>query len=187
LRASNAGFWPRLRAGTLDWLVCGSLVFVLALAVGVVSSDGGDSTIGVVVLAVLASAPIVTYFAYFWARGGATPGMRVVGLRVMGEDGGMVGVPRALLRAVVALADAAAVLAILVTGFSDRPEGGYSDGAVVVLVLALAFAAVSLLGHLWLLVGRRQTWHDRLFGLLVVPAEATATEPAVSATPPPPD
>jgi uncharacterized RDD family membrane protein YckC len=187
LRASNAGFWPRLTAGTLDWLVCGSLVFVLALAVGVVSPDGDDSTIGVVVLAVLASAPIVTYFAYFWARCGATPGMRAVGVRVTGEDGGVVGATRALLRAVVALADAAAVLVMLVTGFSDRPESGYSAGAVVVFVVAVAFAAVSLLGHLWLFLDKRQTWHDMLFGLLVVPAQATAPESAVSATPPPLD
>jgi hypothetical protein len=74
LSGRSAGFWPRLRAGTLDWLVCGSLSFVVALVVGLIYGDSDDSTSGVVVLAVLASAPIVTYFAYFWARAARRPG-----------------------------------------------------------------------------------------------------------------
>jgi uncharacterized RDD family membrane protein YckC len=180
----SADFGPRLGAGTLDWVVCGSLSVVVALVAGVISGDGDDSTLGVVVLAVLASAPIVTYFAYFWARGGATPGMRAVGIRVVGEAGGPVGVTRALLRAVLALADAASVFVILLTGFSDRPDGGYSAGTAAVFVVAVAFAVVSLAGHLWLLVDKRRTWHDRLVGLVVVPAEATAAEPVASTTPP---
>jgi uncharacterized RDD family membrane protein YckC len=179
----SADFGPRLGAGTLDWVICGSLSFVAALVVGVISGDGADSTFGVVALAVLASAPIVTYFAYFWARGGATPGMRAVGIRVAGEGGRPVGVARALLRAVVALADAASVFVILVTGFSDRPDGGYSAGAVAVFVVAVGFAAVSLLGHLWLLVDKRQTWHDKIFELAVTRAEATVAEPATSRHP----
>jgi uncharacterized RDD family membrane protein YckC len=92
-------------------------------------------------------------------------------------------VARALLRAVVALADAASFFVILVTGFSDRPEGGYSAGTVAVFIVAVAFAAVSLLGHLWLLVDKRQTWHDKIFELTVTRAEAAVAEPATSRHP----
>jgi uncharacterized RDD family membrane protein YckC len=180
LPGRSATFGARLGAGAIDWLICGALSYLVTILVALISGGDRDSTVGVVAFAILVSAPIVAYFAFFWARGGATPGMRAVGLRTVDEQGRPLGVARALLRAVAALASAASVLVILVTAFSDEPDGGYSAGAVVVLVAALAFAALSLLGHLWLLVDRRQTWHDRVFGLAVVPAEALAAEPASS-------
>ena len=38
------------------------------------------------------------YFAGFWSSTGQTPGMRLLGLRVAGTDGGPISLPRALLR-----------------------------------------------------------------------------------------
>jgi uncharacterized RDD family membrane protein YckC len=171
LPGPSATFGARLGAGALDWLLSGAASYLVVIVLGTLSGDDGDSTLGVVVLAALASVPIVAYFAFFWARGGATPGMRTVGLRVLDEEGEPIPARRALLRAVAALASAASAVAILVTAFSDRPDGGYSAGTVAVFGAALAVAVLSLSGHLWLLVDRRQTWHDRVFRLVVV-AEA---------------
>jgi uncharacterized RDD family membrane protein YckC len=183
----SAGFARRLGAGTLDWALCVLLASVIALFVGGGLSVGGeeDTTLGSVVLGLLGSAVVVAYFAGFWARGGASPGMRALGIRLVDAEGRPPGAVQALLRAIAALASAASAFVILVTAFSDRPGGGYSTGVLAVFVAALAVAALSLLGHLWLLADKRQTWHDRLFGLLVVSAEATAAEPAASTTPPP--
>jgi uncharacterized RDD family membrane protein YckC len=182
----SASFSARLRGGAVDWAICGALAYVIVLVVALLSGDGGDSTIGVVAYASFASAVIVGYFAYFWASRGATPGMRAAGVRVVGEDGGRLGVARAVLRAAAALVSGVSALVVLVTLFSDRPERGYSTATIVLFVAALTLGTTSLLGHLWLLRDRR-TWHDKLFGLVVVPAETTtAAAQTSSATPPPP-
>jgi uncharacterized RDD family membrane protein YckC len=185
LPGRSAGrFGPRLAAGVLDWAICGALSYVIVLFVGALSG-GGDSTIGAVAVASLASLVIVGYFAYFWVRRGATPGMRAARVRVVGEDGERLGVGRAVLRAAAALVSAASAFVVLVTFFSDRPEGGYSSATIVLVITALTLGTISLLGHLWLLRDRR-TWHDMLFGLVVLPVEPTAGTPAASASLPPP-
>jgi uncharacterized RDD family membrane protein YckC len=166
-----ASFERRLAAGSLDWLICWTLYIVIGLGAAAITGSDGDTTLGLAVFIGLTSAPVVAYFAYFWARSGATPGMRAVGIRIETEAGSQPTSRRALIRALAALASAASVFVILYTAFSDRPEGGYSAATLAVFVVALVLAALSLLGHLWLLVDRRQTWHDRVFRLVVV-AEA---------------
>jgi uncharacterized RDD family membrane protein YckC len=74
---------------------------------------------------------------------------------------------RALLRALVAVLTFAACWLPLVVAFSDAPEDPTQAGAMI--AVALAFAALALIGHLWALFDpRRQSLQDRLFGLAVV-------------------
>jgi uncharacterized RDD family membrane protein YckC len=169
---SAASFGRRLAAGTLDWVICWVLFTVIGLLTSAIVGADDDATSGLVAFIALASAPVVAYFAYFWAQTGATPGMRAVGIHLESEAGSQPTPRQALLRALAALVSAASVFVILNTAFSDRPEGGYSTATLAVFVVALALAAVSLLGHLWLLVDGRRTWQDKLFRLVVVTGPA---------------
>jgi uncharacterized RDD family membrane protein YckC len=113
-----AGHGARLGAYVLDAILVGIVLTVLVTILmiplfgslnGVVITDGeitgGDAGAvagafglligGSVVIGVLA----MLYFPFFWARGGATPGMKVTGIRVVSDrDGSRVGWGVALLR-----------------------------------------------------------------------------------------
>ncbi|MGZ3587420.1 MAG: RDD family protein, partial [Candidatus Limnocylindrales bacterium] len=92
-------------------------------------------TIGASVLIVAALIAFLAYFPYFWTHG-ATPGQRLLGLRVVDAES------------------------------MEKISGG---AAVVRLVgLWLSFLIVYL-GVLWVLIdGRKQGWHDKLAGTLVL-------------------
>jgi uncharacterized RDD family membrane protein YckC len=69
---------------------------------------------GAKVLAGVAWAVVVgAWFVVFWTTAGQTPGMRLLGLRVVGPDGGPPGVGRALVR----LAGLAAAIVPAFAGF----------------------------------------------------------------------
>ena len=115
-----AGHGARLGAYILDAILVGLVTSVLLLVVmlpligalaGAVGSDGevdsgdfgalgasaGFFIVGVVVIGVFS----LLYFPFFWARGGATPGMKVAGIRVVNDrDGSRIGWGAALLRLV---------------------------------------------------------------------------------------
>jgi uncharacterized RDD family membrane protein YckC len=181
LPGPSATFGARLGAGAIDWTICAALYFASAIAVAAISGGEGDSTWGTAAFVALGSIAVVAYFTAFWVRSEATPGMRALGLRLEGDGRSPVGPFRLLLRAAAALVSGASVLVILVTAFSDSPDGGYSSGALSLLVAAAVVAGLSLVGHLWLLVDGRQTVQDRLFRLAVVPVEARdATSPSAA-------
>lgn len=115
-----AGHAARIGAYVLDAILVGIVTTVLLLVVmiplfgtliGVAGSDGeidsgelgavgasvGFFILGVVVIGVFS----LLYFPFFWARGGATPGMKVAGIRVVNDrDGSRIGWGPALLRLV---------------------------------------------------------------------------------------
>ena len=85
-----AGFWIRFVAYLID-----AVVFTLAIIVAAISLI---ILIGFILLPLVA----LGYFPYFWWKGGSTPGMKVVGLRVVrGIDGGPVSGGSACVRALV--------------------------------------------------------------------------------------
>jgi uncharacterized RDD family membrane protein YckC len=187
LPGPSATFAARLGAGAIDWAICAAFYFAGAAIVAAIFGGEGDSTWGTAAFVAFGSVAVVAYCTAFWARSGATPGMRALGLQLEGDGRSPVGPLRLLLRAAAALVSGASVLVILVTVFSDSPDGGYSSGALSLLVAAAVVATLSLAGHLWLLIDGRQTLQDRLFGLVVVPVEARdATSPS-AATPARPD
>jgi uncharacterized RDD family membrane protein YckC len=78
---------------------------------------------------------LIAYFVFFWASAGSTPGMALMGLRVLGPGGGPVGGWRAVVR----LAGLVISIALLFLGFvpalvSDRRRAlpDYLAGTVVV-------------------------------------------------------
>jgi membrane protease YdiL (CAAX protease family) len=74
---------------------------------------------------------------------------------------------RAFLRALVAVLTFVACWLPLVVAFSDAPES--NSRAAAIAAVAIAFAALALIGHLWALRDpHRQSLQDRLFGLAVV-------------------
>jgi uncharacterized RDD family membrane protein YckC len=115
-----AGHGARLGAYILDGILVGIVTSVLLLVVmipligalaGAVGSDGevdsGDlgalgASAGFFILgAVVIGVFTLLYFPFFWARGGATPGMKVAGIRVVNDrDGSRIGWGAALLRLV---------------------------------------------------------------------------------------
>jgi uncharacterized RDD family membrane protein YckC len=106
---SAASFARRLGGGLLDLLAVGAGVGVLLAPVILYwrARDLGPTPADVpfvpIVLS-LALAPVAIalgafYFLYYWGVRGATPGKRLVGLEIEGEDGtSPIGIPRAALR-----------------------------------------------------------------------------------------
>jgi uncharacterized RDD family membrane protein YckC len=115
-----AGHGARLGAYILDAILVGLVATVLLLIVmvplfgalvgaagpdgeidsgdlGAVGASAGFFVLGVLVISVFS----LLYFPFFWARGGATPGMKVAGIRVVNDrDGSRIGWGAALLRLV---------------------------------------------------------------------------------------
>jgi len=113
-----AGHGARLGAYILDAILVGAVITLLLIVMTVIffgslewsiDANGdvifGDSgaavaAIGLFTLgAVVVSLISLLYFPFFWARGGATPGMRVAGIRVVSDrDGSRIGWGTAILR-----------------------------------------------------------------------------------------
>jgi uncharacterized RDD family membrane protein YckC len=101
--APNGGLVSRGIAFAID-LVLVSVIFVIGSAlVGLASSAVGGfhpEWLAVALAGVSAVLLEIVYFAGFWSLAGQTPGMRLLGLRVLGPSGAQLGFGRALLRLV---------------------------------------------------------------------------------------
>jgi uncharacterized RDD family membrane protein YckC len=104
--AELGGFGPRAAAALVD-LILVSAVQALAVAPAVFHwrgrAPGADLAFTGVLLAVGGAAVAgifgIAYYVYYWGMQGATPGKRLLGLVVQGEDGsGPVGATRAAVR-----------------------------------------------------------------------------------------
>jgi uncharacterized RDD family membrane protein YckC len=133
----EAGFATRGFALALDAALVNLLFLAGAALVALVASlAGGIPTWVEAILSGAGLAVAVTaYFVFFWSVSGATPGMALVQLRVVGAGGAPIGPGRALLR----LAGLVLSIVILFLGFlpalvSDRRRAlqDYLAGTVVV-------------------------------------------------------
>jgi uncharacterized RDD family membrane protein YckC len=106
LQGNYSGVVSRLLAYGLDLVISSSLFtlavaavdFVVSIVVGhVVHWTRSDS----VVVSVLYAVWLFLYFAYSWATTGRTPGMVVMGIRVVRADGGHAETWRAVVRTLV--------------------------------------------------------------------------------------
>jgi uncharacterized RDD family membrane protein YckC len=80
--------------GSLEWSIDANGDFVVG-DTGAAVAAIGLFTLGAVVVSLIS----LLYFPFFWARGGATPGMRVAGIRVVSDrDGSRIGWGTAILR-----------------------------------------------------------------------------------------
>jgi len=98
-----AGVATRAVALAIDVAVAQVIVFaggaILAL-VGSLVADVRLDTLGKLLAAVAWIAVVGTYFVLFWSTAGQTPGMRLMGLRVMTRRGGHPGVARSVVRVI---------------------------------------------------------------------------------------
>jgi uncharacterized RDD family membrane protein YckC len=100
----------RLVAYIVDGLIIGAMIVVamliwalIAFAAGAARTDSLDSAAWATLVVVLVVVTVIGlgYFPWFWARSGATPGMKMLGLRVVRDaDGGPISGGQAILRLV---------------------------------------------------------------------------------------
>lgn len=167
-----AGLARRLAAYAVDaallfvvvgLLLGGALGLVLYLTVGFEWARSGPLVWAYVFATV--SVPFWLYYTLF--EGGArqaTPGMRLLGLRVSGLEGGRVGFGRALLRTVVKLVpfEVNHAVMFLPTPLLNETEPDFRYGFILVGALMTAYLACVVLTR------RRQSVHDLAAGTLVV-------------------
>jgi uncharacterized RDD family membrane protein YckC len=111
-----AGVGTRGLALTVDALLV-NLVFLVGTAmialIGSLFGDLGPTWLGAALAAAGWLVLVVCYFVGFWTGAGQTPGMRLLGLRLLGPDGAPPGVGRSALR----LVGLGVAIAILFLGF----------------------------------------------------------------------
>ena len=116
VRVPYAGLATRGVALAIDAALAQTIVFALGAALALIASLVGDVEMGTVakVLAGATWAAIVGgWFVLFWTTAGQTPGMRLLGLRVVGPDG----LPPSPARALVRLAGLAVAIIPAFAGF----------------------------------------------------------------------
>ena len=87
-----AGFWIRVAAYLVDGLIIGVAMMVITLPMGLLTGilarhSSGLAAVLMVLTWLVASAAGIGYVLYFWALHGATPGKKILGLRILREDG----------------------------------------------------------------------------------------------------
>jgi hypothetical protein len=177
-----ASLGRRLGASTIDWVLCGAVLFVVAAFVAfpmeaAARDDFGNVSNGVlwkVARGVLA-VPVLLYFGFF-LRTGHTLGMRALDFYVrVARTGRAPGLARSTARACLAAVFAAAayVAWFHLSTEPPAPEDPYKpyywEPAHVTAVTAEWITVVAVLGKLWSWVdrSRRSLW-DHLFGVVFV-------------------
>jgi uncharacterized RDD family membrane protein YckC len=136
-----AGLATRAVGLAVDVALAQIIVFgggaVLALVASLVGGEQEFGTIERFLAAIAWAAVVGFYFILFWSTTGQTPGMRLMGLRVLDPGGGHPGIPRSFVR----LIGLALCIIPLFAGFlpvlvDDRRRGCHDmlAGTVVVYV-----------------------------------------------------
>jgi uncharacterized RDD family membrane protein YckC len=102
-RVPYGGIATRAAALALDAALAQLIVLTGAAVLALVGSLVGDirlETPGRVLAGVAWALLVAGYFVFFWTTAGRTPGMRLLGLRVVGPDGGHPGAARSVVRVV---------------------------------------------------------------------------------------
>jgi uncharacterized RDD family membrane protein YckC len=100
-RVPYAGVATRAVALAVDVAVAHVIVFVGGAIIALVGSLVGDvrlDTLGRLLAAVAWVAVVGAYFVLFWSTAGQTPGMRLMGLRVMTDTGAHPSASRSVVR-----------------------------------------------------------------------------------------
>lgn len=122
------GIATRAVALAIDAALAQGIVLGLGAVVALVASLVSEPRLGQEAKAVLAAGvwAIVVggYFVTFWSTAGQTPGMRLLGLRVVAHDGAQLGVSRSIVRVIgLALAIVPAFLGFAPVLVDDRRRG----------------------------------------------------------------
>jgi len=136
------GAGERLVAYIVDILITGVIVIAIGLVGGLILGAGAASDSGflagagaIVLVFALIIVPLA-YFPWFWARTGATPGMRMFGLHVVRDrDGGPISGGQAVLRLIGYWVDGLVFYLGYIWILIDKRKRGWHDliaGTVVV-------------------------------------------------------
>lgn len=90
--ATLAGFWIRLAAYLVDTVILSVIFFPLSFVLGTLirpspSSPGGVVTGAYLMFQLVFAAIGLGYILYFWSRSGATPGKKLLRLKIVRTDG----------------------------------------------------------------------------------------------------
>jgi uncharacterized RDD family membrane protein YckC len=137
-----AGYGERLVAYIVDAIIVTVVIVIVAiiggLAVGAgVVGGNASAAIGSGLLLFLAIMVVsLGYFPYFWARGGATPGMKMFGLYVVRDaDGGPITGGQAVLRLIGYWVSSVVFYLGYIWIFVDKRRRGWHDliaGTIIV-------------------------------------------------------
>jgi uncharacterized RDD family membrane protein YckC len=163
-----AGFWSRILALLVDMALLALVGIVIgAVAYRQVVALGQEGRL-------IGAAITLVYFGFFNSSlgGGATPGKRMLDLRVVGRDGNPIGLLRTLLRTFVFWTP------YYLNGVTFRPIPGLQSGAATGIVVGILLAFVVFGGtgfilYLYIFNRRtRQSLHDLIAGTFVVRADS---------------
>jgi len=124
--------WQRIAACLIDATIIGCVLWLLGL---VVSHIGGGVVVGQAFL--INDAALVIYMTTFLTRDGWTPAMRLLRIRVIGEDGSPLSQGRAALRSVMYLVSLGVLfLGVLAISKDLRGQGWHDKVAHTLVVRA---------------------------------------------------
>jgi uncharacterized RDD family membrane protein YckC len=178
--ARFASPWRRAAAATVDWGLCFLAFVLVSIPLGIVQAlgqlsweegdlGGGPGHVLFFAAQALTLVPVVAYFAFLWPTS-QTPGMRLTGLRAVSTQTGRgISYPRAVLRAVVGTAVAAAVYIVFLVSTSFDKGQELDHTSTMILDVSYAVAAAGALSALVMIVSRtRRSLLDRVFGTAVL-------------------
>jgi uncharacterized RDD family membrane protein YckC len=178
----------RIGAGAIDWVLCWVVYLIASIVGGIVQGvgdtsldEGGAGTpIGVVLIVLsqlIVAAPIVAYFAYYWAQG-STLGMRALDFEVVQESTGRPpGWMRTTPRAVVACLVALAVLNVYLASAGRPEDDPFNAFQRALIAVSIGLTLAGVVAKAWMLADpRRRSAFDRLFGLVCVEEMVFTTE-----------
>ncbi len=125
-----AGFWIRLLAYVLDSLLLGVIIMVIYIPAGFIIGPMAMRNPGLAMaitslVFLLVSVLSILYILYFWAVKGATPGKKIIGLKIIREDGvEPMGWGKAALRLLgYILSGMIMYIGFIMIAFTDRKRG----------------------------------------------------------------
>lgn len=169
-----ASFLSRFLAVIIDGILCLFIPIPVASMIAAATTE--------LVFYPLLFGIVLAYFA-LGSHYGGTLGERATSLRVVDAGTGTLPTIRqAVVRSVSRTVLIVTGFTVLMLGFADAPDGGYSDTAIWILGMLTALFGLSVLTRVWMVFDRqRRTLTDRLVGVAVVrPPER---EPRVGPTP----
>ena len=121
------GFWIRLVAAILDGFIIGIPVSLISFGLLLVT---GMTSLGYII-----DLAAIVFIVYMVGKKGGTPGKLILGLRIVNEQGGYIGIPGAILRYIGKILSGIIFgIGFLMIGFTEKKQGLHDYIAKTVVV-----------------------------------------------------